>query len=281
MPKDSLGERVNVEPSLSGSGTGPSTRYPFTRDRLFLTCGLAAALLFWGAAAENADGFYTFLRIYTCGLSLVWALVFHNIERPAWALAALCVAILFNPIFPIELPRETWQVIDVASACFYAWLSLQRYALTTGKRWVPFVPTAAVGAILVFAVVGVRTTNEADNNMAVENLEAGNLIVENPYAQNEAATDPYSDLPNAVNSIDLNDVRPLNLPATTYAQPQTYDVPTNSTSVADPGISQRWLDNVLGKDPKSGAEAAPGTDQQVNSVAEPVSNLDEADTNDL
>jgi hypothetical protein len=128
-----------TEGELEGQqAIGGRVAYRLAQDRLLLTCGLAAALLFWATADEHSDGFYTFLRIYVCGLSVVWAVVFHSMDKPAWALGALCSAILFNPVFTVDFDRETWRTIDLIAGVLFGWLALQSYAAFHGKKWIPY-----------------------------------------------------------------------------------------------------------------------------------------------
>lgn len=130
-------------PNFSGS-------YKPLRDRLLLSGGLAAGLLFWAAAADHSHGFYTFLRLYVSGLAALWAFGFHKLDKPVLGLLALCCALLFNPVFPVELDREAWQVIDVVAGCGFAWVALQTYSLVHRRKWVPYAPAAlALGALLL------------------------------------------------------------------------------------------------------------------------------------
>ncbi len=63
-----------------------------------------------------SSGIYTLLRILTTTIS-VWSATRteNNILRLIFAF----IAILFNPIVLVELGRDEWQVIDVATAIFY------------------------------------------------------------------------------------------------------------------------------------------------------------------
>lgn len=63
-----------------------------------------------------SSGVYTLLRILTTTIS-VWSAMKtdNNILKLIFAF----IAILFNPIILIELDRDEWQVIDIATAIFY------------------------------------------------------------------------------------------------------------------------------------------------------------------
>ena len=60
-------------------------------------------------------GYYMLLRVVACGV-FAWAAFItyeKNEEVLPWIFGIL--AILFNPIFKIHLPKELWAVVDVCS----------------------------------------------------------------------------------------------------------------------------------------------------------------------
>lgn len=73
---------------------------------------IAAALLLLGAL-PLPYGYYTLLRLLACAV-FAWAAFItyeKNEEVLPWVFGIL--AILFNPIFKIHLPKELWAVVDV------------------------------------------------------------------------------------------------------------------------------------------------------------------------
>lgn len=78
---------------------------------------IGVAMLLIGAA-PLPYGYYMLLRIVATGI-FVWA-AFVTYERKndvlPWVFALL--AILFNPIIKIHLPKELWAVIDVSAGVF-------------------------------------------------------------------------------------------------------------------------------------------------------------------
>jgi len=77
---------------------------------------IAALLLL--AIASLPIGYYTFLRIVVCIASVVLCIVyFENIKLLAIIFGI--IAILFNPILPIYLSKETWIPIDVITAIVF------------------------------------------------------------------------------------------------------------------------------------------------------------------
>lgn len=78
---------------------------------------IAATLLLLGAL-PLPYGYYILLRLVACGV-FAWA-AFITYEKKEevlpWVFGIL--AILFNPIFKIHLPKELWALVDVCSGIF-------------------------------------------------------------------------------------------------------------------------------------------------------------------
>jgi len=79
---------------------------------------ITALLLFW-ALAEHPYGFYQFLRIIVCGVSLYSLLTSLQVDKKFWIWVFGVLTILFNPIFPIHLTREIWIIFDVVAGLVY------------------------------------------------------------------------------------------------------------------------------------------------------------------
>ena len=58
-------------------------------------------------------GYYTLLRIVVCLTSafLVWTS--YEAHKYAWMWTMGVVALIFNPLIPLYLGRETWVVVDI------------------------------------------------------------------------------------------------------------------------------------------------------------------------
>lgn len=68
-----------------------------------------------GALASWPYAYYQVLR-WVVLVAAVYALwVFFTEKRYGWALFFVAAAILFNPIAPIYMERESWQLYDVAA----------------------------------------------------------------------------------------------------------------------------------------------------------------------
>ena len=91
-------------------GGGFWRRYP-----LAVPCGLAAVLLV-GALGKWPYGYYTLLRLVTCGAAGYGVYVSHSAGKVGWLWAFILIAVVFNPIIPVHLSREIWQPIDVLTA---------------------------------------------------------------------------------------------------------------------------------------------------------------------
>ena len=69
------------------------------------------------ALAPMPYGFYTILRIAVCGLACFLAWTEHQrFPSSIWIWLLGCMALLFNPLIPIHMPREIWAPLDVGSA---------------------------------------------------------------------------------------------------------------------------------------------------------------------
>ena len=76
---------------------------------------IVSAMLFIGAA-PLPYGYYMLLRLISCGFFVWAAIISHekNNQYLPWVFGFL--AMLFNPIIKIHLPKELWAVIDFGSA---------------------------------------------------------------------------------------------------------------------------------------------------------------------
>ena len=74
-----------------------------------------AVFMFFVGAAPLPYGYYTLLRLVATGV-LVWA-AFVSYERRSEVLPWIfgILAILFNPIIKIHLPKEAWMAIDIGT----------------------------------------------------------------------------------------------------------------------------------------------------------------------
>jgi len=75
---------------------------------------LTSGLLFW-ALARHPYGYFILLRWITCGVTAYCAYLSYSIKRITWAWICGFLALLFNPLAPVRLDRQTWAYLDVAA----------------------------------------------------------------------------------------------------------------------------------------------------------------------
>lgn len=81
--------------------------------KFFILPLIISAILFI-SIAELPYGFYTFMRIVVPLLSVIY-LFFTYMEKEEFSfilIPNIIIAIMWNPIFPIYLDKETWVAID-------------------------------------------------------------------------------------------------------------------------------------------------------------------------
>src|SRR5678815_3314170 len=78
---------------------------------------LATGLLVW-ALAKHPIGYYTILRLVTCTVCAYGVYVAIQRKQVGWAFAFGAIAMLFQPLFPLRMTRQTWVYVDVATAFF-------------------------------------------------------------------------------------------------------------------------------------------------------------------
>lgn len=82
---------------------------------------LVAALFLLGALGRWPYGYYVLLRWVVCAAAAYIAFQAHNSNRSGFVWAFGVVAVLFNPLSPIYLNREIWQVIDLLVAALFGY----------------------------------------------------------------------------------------------------------------------------------------------------------------
>jgi len=67
-------------------------------------------------------GYYTFMRLVVTGLSVYAAFNHSNKDQTQfWML--LGVAVLYNPLIPIHLSRDTWMPINIITGSYFVFLA--------------------------------------------------------------------------------------------------------------------------------------------------------------
>ena len=94
---------------------------------LYIAWIIAAAMLVFAAAEKQPDSFYTLLRWICCTVFAYSAVVSFQMKRLLWLCIFGVLAVLFNPIFPLGLDRNSWIVADglsigaMITAAFVFW----------------------------------------------------------------------------------------------------------------------------------------------------------------
>jgi len=74
---------------------------------------IAAVLLFIGLIPNLPYGYYVFLRWAVCILcGLQMTAIAHDKSNRGWLWAFAVIAVIFNPLIPIHLKKDVWQVVD-------------------------------------------------------------------------------------------------------------------------------------------------------------------------
>lgn len=116
--------RNTVPENGDGSPSAPPDRVRTRARRFFsrrphsIPCIIAAAMLLLALRKWPYD-YYRLLRFVTCAVAVLVAYCAYAWRKwwAAWLFGF--VAVLFNPLLPIHLKRQTWQVIDPAAAALF------------------------------------------------------------------------------------------------------------------------------------------------------------------
>ena len=87
--------------------------------KAFCSICLLFAVLYLIATADLAYGYYTFIRVLSLFgmlvLGFLWLMIAEKPLSPIMIVLTV-ILVLFNPIIPIYLDKETWIVLDTISA---------------------------------------------------------------------------------------------------------------------------------------------------------------------
>ena len=79
---------------------------------LYIAWLIVAVILVFAAAEKQSDSFYTLLRWICCAVFAYSAVASFQMKRLLWLCIFGVLAVLFNPIFPLGLDRNSWIVAD-------------------------------------------------------------------------------------------------------------------------------------------------------------------------
>lgn len=96
---------------------------PSLRSALPAPVWVAPLVLLVLALGPWPYGYYMFMRLVVCAGAVYAAFVLLNAgQRRALAWTFIALALLYNPIFRVHFERETWSLINLASAAPFALL---------------------------------------------------------------------------------------------------------------------------------------------------------------
>ena len=82
------------------------------------------------ATGDFGSGFYTFLRIFVCLLSLNLAFIIHMHDgKRAMITINIIIAILWNPIIPIYFEKDTWVGLDIIASIVECVIGVYSYRI--------------------------------------------------------------------------------------------------------------------------------------------------------
>lgn len=80
---------------------------------------LLAALLLFFALGQHPYSYFQILRVLVTVCAAYNAYACFNSSAKGWAWVFVVIAILFNPIAPIYLSRDTWAPLDVIAGIIF------------------------------------------------------------------------------------------------------------------------------------------------------------------
>lgn len=98
----------------------------------WLTVALVGLLIL--GLLEMPYGYYQFLRLAICGVTLYSLYASKPLQENGllkWLIIA--VAVIYNPILPLHLPKETWMLINVGTTAFLGYVAHVLHGLKSEK----------------------------------------------------------------------------------------------------------------------------------------------------
>lgn len=77
---------------------------------------LAGVMLLLAIPPVWPYAYYQLMRIVVCIAAVFGAYVAFKHKRSAWVWVLAAIAVLFNPLAPIHLDKETWVIPDLVAA---------------------------------------------------------------------------------------------------------------------------------------------------------------------
>jgi len=105
--------------------------------RPHLIPSLIVSIMLLLALADWPYGYYQLLRFVVCGVSVYVAYTAYTWQK-IWAVWLFgLIALLFNPLITIHLPKEIWQPIDFICAMLFIYVLLALKKASQKSREIP------------------------------------------------------------------------------------------------------------------------------------------------
>jgi len=86
---------------------------------------LPAGVLLLSLSGHRRYGFFIVLRWVVSGGAALLALMAHDQDVSGWMWVMVGILILFNPLVPLHLRRDTWRVLDLGAAALFVVVALR------------------------------------------------------------------------------------------------------------------------------------------------------------
>lgn len=80
---------------------------------------IIATLILFIAIGDHPYSYYQLTRWVTCIASFYTAYSYHNTHKTAFVWLFIALGILFNPIAPFYLEKETWQIFNLIGGVLF------------------------------------------------------------------------------------------------------------------------------------------------------------------
>lgn len=133
VPVELMANKTPVVITQDDSGIPEKFSSPDWEIRLAISRYLSiticiVALLLASFVDDWPYAFYILLRVGVCTVSLYWTIEASKRKQVFWAWALGANAVLFNPVLPIRMAREDWELVNLLAAAFLlSWLLFSVY----------------------------------------------------------------------------------------------------------------------------------------------------------
>lgn len=91
-----------------------------TRFPALVPTSIAILFLLGALSGKWPYGYYTLLQIIVCGAAIYIGIIAHDDEKLWLMWVMVGVVVLFNPLIPIHMERDTWLVFDAGAGVVFA-----------------------------------------------------------------------------------------------------------------------------------------------------------------